>query len=512
SPNMPSWSEITALTENAIADARRLNYPEAESYSWGLQGQIYEILKQWDNAKHSTTKALEIAQIINAPEISYLWQWQLGRIEGARGEPEIAIAHYQQGVTLLNALSQDIANIERNIQHSFRDTVEPVYRELVALLLNVAPGETISQENLIQARDTIESLQIAELHNFFQEACLKGKSVSIDSVDPHAAAIYPIILRDRLELIVSLPHQPLSHYSVAIPQEELEATIQELRQTVVIRSRRTFYAPATKLYNWLIAPVVDQLVKQQIKTIVFVPDGALRNVPLAALYDGEQYLIEQYNLVFNPGLQLLSPRSLETTQLKTLAVGLTQERGDFSALEYVNRELAEIQEQVKSSVLLDEEFTMEALQREIQFSDYPIIHIATHGQFSSSLEDTFLLAWDNQINLSQLNQILQTRMGVQKEAIELLILSACETAVGDNSAALGLAGMAIQAGARSTLATLWSINDQATAELMSILYQKLAASTGKAEAIRQAQLSLLQKPEYKHPFYWAAYTMIGNWL
>ena len=513
SSQIPSQSEIIELVKNAIADARRLNYQRGESYGWGLQGQIQEQLARWDNAHESTIRALKIAQTINAPEISYLWEWQLGKIDKARGNKQLAIAHYQQAVTLLDALSHDIANIDNSIQHSFRDRIEPVYREAVALMLDTAPGETVSQENLIRARDTIESLQLAELNNFFHEACLKGKSVAIDSVDPHAAAVYPIILGDRLEIILSLSDRHLLHYSVAISQQELEKTIQQLRKTAVIRSRRSFYEPATKLYNLLITPIINELARHQIETLVFIPDGALRSIPLAALYDGTHYLIEQYNLVLNPGLQLLDPHPLQETKLTTLAVGLTQEREDFAPLEYVNLELTTIKERVKSQILLDEEFTTQALQEEIKFSDYPIVHIATHGQFSSAMEDTFLLAWDERINLKQLDRILQTRTGKHQDDIELLVLSACETAAGDRWATLGLAGMAIQAGARSTMATLWSINDRATAELMSTLYEELTTkSIGKAEAIRQAQLSLLHNPKYQHPFYWAAYTTIGNWL
>ena len=511
--NIPSWTEIASLVEQATTEAQQLQYAKAESYGWGLQGRVGELLKDWDRADRLTIEALTIAETLNAPEIAYLWQWQLGRINRARGNRENAISNYQQALTLSNSLSREIANLNHSVQYSFRDRVEPVYREAVALLLEASPGETVSQENLIKARETIESLQIAELNNFFREACLTEKPVSIDSVDDRAAAIYPIILSDRLVTIVSLPHKPLTYYSIPITQTKLEATIKQLRQTVVVRSRRSFYQPATELYQWLIEPIEGLLAQSNIETLVFVPDGAWRNVPFAALYDGNSYLIEKYNLVLNPGLQLLSPRSLQETKLKTIAVGLTEERDNFAALEYVRLELAKIQKQVKSSILINEEFTAEALEEEIKYSDYPIVHIATHGQFSSSLDNTFLLAWDRRINIKQLNQILQTRTEARREPIELLILSACETAAGDRRAALGLAGMAIQAGAKSTIATLWSINDRATAELMNVLYREMSTkSLDKVKAIRQAQLSLLNEPQYKHPFYWAAYTTIGNWL
>ena len=224
-------------------------------------------------------------------------------------------------------------------------------------------------------------------------------------------------------------------------------------------------------------------------------------------------LIENYNVALTPGLQLLAPRPIKQVKLKTIAAGLTKSRQGFSPLNYVNSELNKIKETVDGVVLVDREFTSEALKQEIKYSDYPIVHIATHGQFSSSLEDTFLLAWDDKLNISQLDRILQTRNFNQKEAIELLVLSACETASGDKRAALGLAGMAVRAGARSTLATLWAVNDRATTKLMSDFYHQLSREhLTKANAVRQAQLSLLHSRGYEHPFYWAPYVLLGNWL
>ena len=508
-----SWQEIELLLDDASQKNQNIADIRAKTYILGLQGQVYEQQQQWSKATKTTQQALLIAQTINAPEISYLWQWQLGRIFQAEGNNSKAIDVYTEAVNTLQSLSQDLTAINIDVQYSFRDSVEPVYRELVSLLLQSDSSGHISQDNLGQARDVIESLQLAELNDFFHEACLDTKSVPIDDIDRQAAVIYPIILRDRLEVIVSIPHKPLIHYSTAINQPELEAVVEQLHKTVVIRSRRQFYAPSQKLYNWLIRPALKDLRENDITTIIFVPDGSFRNIPLAALYDGQHYLIEQYRLALTPGLQLLTPRSLKQIELKTLAVGLTQQRENFPPLKYVDQELTKIQAETTSKVLLNEDFTLEALAKQIELFRFPIIHIATHGQFSSTLEQTFLLAWDHRININKLDSILQTRNLSQAEAIELLVLSACETAEGDNRAALGLAGMAVRAGARSTVATLWAVNDKSTAKLMSKFYQELTKKDiTKAEAVRQAQLSLLQTSEYKHPFYWAAYVLLGNWL
>ena len=498
---------LAATTEQA----EQINYPKAQSYSLGLQGQIKEELKDWRSAQQYTEKALMLAQSINAPEVSYLWQWQLGRIAHASGERSQAIAHYSQAVELLKSLSRDLVAIDSDIQYSFRNSVEPVYRELVSLLLETNEGESITQASLAGGREVIESLQVAELNNFFREACIETQAVNIDNVDRQAAVIYPIILDDRLEVILSLPNQSLKHYSTKIAKADLERAIDKFRRNIVIRSRRNFYYSSKKLYNLVIRPALGDLKESSIKTLVFVPDGAFRNVPLSALYDGKRFLIEDYNVALTPGLRLLNPRPLGQVKLKTIAAGLTEEVDGFAGLDFVNSELQGIKSQVNSRLLINKEFTAEALKKEIQYSDYPIVHIATHGQFSSEIEDTFLLAWDDRINIDELDSILQTR--ADREAIELLVLSACETATGDNRAALGLAGMAVRAGARSTLATLWSVNDRATSQLMSDFYKELSDKhLPKAEAIRQAQLSLLHNRWYRHPFYWAPYVLLGNWL
>ena len=194
--------------------------------------------------------------------------------------------------------------------------------------------------------------------------------------------------------------------------------------------------------------------------------------------------------------------------------GLSEKRFNFSKLDYVESELQQIKSEVSDAkVLLNQEFTSNALEKQVQKKSYPIVHLATHGQFSSSLDETFLLAYDQPIKVNQLNQWLRNREENRPEAIELLVLSACETATGDKRAALGLAGVAIQAGARSTVASLWALNDASTAQLMSQFYQELKKpGVSKAEALRNAQLTLLKQEEYTTPYFWAPYVLIGNWL
>ncbi|HEY9691078.1 MAG TPA: CHAT domain-containing protein [Oculatellaceae cyanobacterium] len=511
-PNRPNYREIAQLLATAVQQANSLDDPRAESYALGQLGTVYENTRQFSDAIKLTEQALLKAQSINAPDIAYRWQWQLGRLLKAQKDTKGAIASYTEAVNNLQSLRTDLVAINSNVQFSFRESVEPVYRELVGLLLQSQPGVQPSQENLIAARKVIESLQLAELANFFRENCLTAKPVQIDQVDKSAAVVYPIILEDSLEVVLSLPGKPLLHYSTQIPRQEVETTLDRMRKAVVTRSSRAYLSTGSKIYDWLVKPAVADLTKGQIKTLVFVLDGRFANVPMAALYDGKQFLLEKYAIALTPSLQLFDPKPLEEKKLQALIAGISQARQKFSALPNVTDELATISSEVPTKVLLNQDFTSTALKNQLSSSGFSIVHLATHGQFSSQADQTFLLTWDETFNVNELNSLLRSREQAGSGAIELLVLSACQTAAGDKRAALGLAGVAVRAGARSTLATLWFVSDEGTTELMTEFYRELDASVTKAEALRRAQLRLLKDPALNHPYYWAPYVMVGNWL
>ena len=525
------------LLANALQQARSLNDARAESYALGTLGTLYEQTRQWDNAQELTQQALILAQTINAPDIAYQWQWHLGRVLKAQGDIDdskseavgssgkhkaavseamraSAITAYTEAVNTLSYLRKDLVSINTDVQFSFRESVEPVYRELVELLLQSPQDSEPSQQNLQQAREIIESLQLAELDNFFQEACLTAKPVQVDQINPQTALIYPIILPNRLAVILSLPNQPLSYYETSLPQSEVESILDQMQQSLRPTSFTQERLPiAKKVYDLLLRSAEDKLAASGITTLVFVLDGSLRNLPMAALYDGEKYLIEKYNIALAPGLQLLQPQPLERQQLKGLLAGLSEARQGFSALPAVALEVNQIESQIPAQVLLDRTFTSTSLQSQLNSVPFPVIHLATHGRFSSKAEDTFILTWDDRINVKQLDTLLRSREQGDLNPIELLVLSACQTATGDRRAALGLAGLAVRSGARSTLATLWSVNDRSTASLMVEFYRELGQpGVTKAQAVRNAQLTLLKQPQYEHPYYWAPFILLGNWL
>jgi CHAT domain-containing protein len=513
---------IAKLLAKAIQEAKTIGDSRAESYAVGYLGEVYEKTGQLSEAQKLTEKALVLAQTINANDIAYRWQWQLGRLLKKQNQIEKAISAYSEAVNTLSTIRNDLVSSNVNIQFSFRESVEPVYRELVSLLLqpesiknkSVKQTAQTNQNNLKKARQVIESLQLAELDNYFREACLTNSPTQIDQIDPQAAVIYPIILPDRLEVVLSLPNQTLRHYTSQIPQSELEKIIQKMRRSLRRTSlKKERLAIAQKFYDLLIKPAEAELQLNDIKTLAFVLDGSMKNLPMAALYDGQQYLIEKYNLALTPGLQLFAPRALEDKDLKLLVAGLSESRQGFTSLPGVETEINRIKSEISSKVLLNQKFTTKAIEKQIGNTPFPVVHLATHGQFSSTAKDTFVLTWDNRVDVKQLGELLQKRNTYSKNPIELLVLSACQTAQGDKRAALGLAGVAVRSGARSTLASLWAVDDKSTSAFMVEFYKQLAKPTiSKAEALRQAQISLIKQKAFKHPFYWAPFVLVGNWL
>lgn len=523
-----SWLDIAHILSTAVQQAKDLQDQRTQSYALGVLGHLYEQTQQWTDAQSLTQQALFIAQTIDAKDIAYRWEWQLGRLWKTQGDLPQAIAAYTEATHNLKSLRSDLVAISPDVQFNFRDRVEPVYRELVDLLLQ-SPGNTSpSLENLQTARTTIESLQLAELENFFRSACLDATPALLDLVvdknDQTAAVLYPVILPDRLEVILKLPTQPnLRRHTTKISQSQVENTLNLLQQYLKEPDRTNDVQQLSQqVYSWLIRPLETELARMQVTKLVFVLDGALRNIPMAVLYDTQQqkYLIEKYAIALTPSLQLLEPKTLQRQRLRALVGGLSEPHQvagiEFPQLQNVQLELKQIESEVpRSESLYNQEFTKINIQNQIASTPYTVVHMATHGQFSSNLDETFILAWDQLLKIDDLDNLLRTSDANGSNAIELLVLSACETAAGDNRATLGLAGIAVRAGARSTLATLWQVDDQSTAELMSEFYRQLTnTNLTKAEALQRAQLALWnnQSQDWKRPYFWASYVLVGNWL
>ncbi|MFM2304292.1 MAG: hypothetical protein RLZZ135_1702, partial [Cyanobacteriota bacterium] len=512
------------LAETIQQSAKLADRHRTQSLALGTLGELYKQQEQWHDAEDAIGRALTMVANTNADDLAYRWYSQLGYVLAKQNKDRQAIESYRAAIDSLKLLRKDLVDINRDVQFTFRKNVEPTYRELVGLLLKPSNQDSTGK-NLAQARNLIEDLQIVELDNFFREACLNNNKVIIDEVvdreNPTAAIIYPIILENELQVIVKIPGQKiLKQHRVAKNKRAVERELQQL-QSWLLEPDRTKDAQrlSQEVYSWLVAPFESEF-NGKINTLVFVLDGAFRNVPMSVLYDGKQYLIEKnYAIAINLGLRLQSPKPISKSTLKVLAAGLAkpsqQFASKFSDLPEVPTQLKAIRETgVPITELQDAKFTIQAFSEKVKNTPYNVIHLATHGQFSSQIDRTFLLANDGELKLIEFDKLLRERAQTQKNPIDLLVMSACETAVGDNRATLGLAGVAVKAGAQSTLASLWKVKDASTAVLMGEFYRELkTGNISKAEALRRAQMKVMKDySNFSAPLYWAPFILVGNWL
>ena len=505
----------TYLEAEAAAD--KIGDVRLKSYADGYLGHLYETEHRYDEGLQLTRRAIFSAQGANAPESLYRWEWQLGRLLADTGKLDEAIAAYDRAAAILKPIRTEVASALSIGAVSGEESIRPLFFEQADLYFqraSLTADSKAAEDYLRLARDAIETYKAAELRDYFRDQCvdaLQAKITKLDTVSPSTAVIYPIVFPDRTEILASFS-TGMQRYSIPITSEVLIKEVRLFRRTVEKRTTLEYLDHSQHLYDWLIRPLESELIRQKIQTLVFVPDGALRTIPFSALHDGKSFLIQQYAIAMTPGLYLTDPRPLNLEKVRTLAGGLVSSVQGFPSLPYVAEEVQSVRTLFQADQLINEEFRTGMLEQELRESRYGILHIATHGKFSSDANDSFLLTFDGKLTMSKLDQLVGL-FRFRQDPLELLTLSACQTAVGDDRAALGLAGVAIKAGARSALATLWFINDEASAELISEFYRQLRdPSVSKAVAIQRAQLKLLQDRVYDHPAYWSPFLLLNNWL
>ncbi len=515
----PKSLHVRALEsfQAAATLARQLGDLRSESYAWGHMGALYEESQQYDEALRLTRNAVSLAQKAIAPESLYRWHWQTARIQRALGNYDESQGAYQRAIASLQPIRTEVSVAYQGRRQSFRDGIGTLFFELTDLLLERGKadlGENKGAEFLLEARNTMEAFKAAELQDYFQDECVQTAqtlSTTLKTDAPTSAILYPIILKDRMELLVNYPSN-LKQYTVSISEQELTSKVRRLREGLQDSRNNDYLTSARQLYDWLIQPIEADLEQAEIDTLVVVPDGALRTIPMGALYDGNKHLIQKFALATTPGLTLTDPQPINRENIKMLALGLTEERQGFPPLPYVEQELNTIQELYGGTQLLNKNFQIDTMQNEMREEDFSIVHIASHGLVESNVEDSFVLTYDEKITMNRLADLVGL-FKFRKSPLELLTLSACETAAGDDKAALGLAGVAVKAGARSALATLWFIDDQVASDLVGEFYRQLQdASLSKAQALQRAQVKVLEDPQYQHPNYWSPFLLINNWL
>ena len=434
-----------------------------------------------------------------------------------QGKTNEALLAYRRAVSTLQPIRHELTTSSVSGQGSFRESVGPLFFELTDLLLQHAGSLTDPEEHnavLIQARNTVEEFKSAELQDYFRDDCVQATRANItplESVAQFTAVVYPIILPDRLELLVGLP-DGLKRFVVPVPAKRLTQEIRTFRHLLEKRTTHQYLRLARQLYDWIIRPIKPALKANGVHTLVFVPDGPLRTIPMAPLHDGTQFLIQQFALATTPGLTLTDPRPMNRENLRLLSVGLSESVQGFPSLPNVKTELGAIHDLHGGQVLMNDQFLISRMEGVMKDEPITVVHIASHGEFRSDVENSFLLAFDDKLTMDRLDRMIGL-FQFRDTPLDLLTLSACQTAAGDDRAALGLAGVAIKAGARSALATLWFINDVASSTLVSEFYKHLHDPTlSKAVALQRAQQQVMQDPVFQHPSYWSPFLLINNWL
>lgn len=557
--------------------ARRLaaaGDPRVEIEALDFLAQIYEDQGRPGEALILDRRGIALAEKAPtglAADLLIGLEWRQARLLQAANDEEGALAGYMRAVSRIEAVRQDIPIEYEDGRSSFRATLEPIYLGYADLLLRRLDSQPtgVREARLQAVVEAVELIRQSELQDFLGDRCsVEAVQGGISRGLPAGTAVlYPLVFADRLELLLKT-NGGIERRSVAVPGSVLRKVAVEFADTLrnglpdpLARSRQ--------LDGWLLAPFADRLSQLKVDSLVVVPDGPLRLVPMAALNDGQSYAIERFAVSLVTGLSLTNSGSAPRRDTRALVMGMAEpgpvvgkldaamtdqvlapgSRGASSArglaatrtlrairgletaqsgvspdrlrqledwrtrlaLPGVRDEVRALAGILEGANLLDSDFTLGRLRQEAASGDFRIVHIASHGIFGGSADSSFIMAYDDLLRVNDLQALLKTEK-FQQAPIELLTLSACETAEGNDRAPLGISGAAIKARAKSVVGTLWPVEDNAAKALMRDFYQGIAhGGMTKAEALRRAQLALLRNAEFRDPFYWAPFVLIGNW-
>jgi len=566
--------QYTKLLEQ-LKESKETKNVKFHSLANGEIGSLYEKQERFEDALEMTQRAILDAQSISDNHFLMKWEWQLARIHEKLRDRSRAISSYRRTIYYLELIRKDIPVTYKDGRSSFLQTLSPIYFGLANLLLKEAGATSKDKDSneqalLKEARDTIEKIKVSEMQDYFKSQCITGQTKEIGSLSETTVVLYPIILENSLELLLSIGDK-LVHRSVDVSTINLEISAKKLVKSLRPQSDGRLMEfekqEAQKIYDWLIKPILSVLQKNKIDTIVFVPDGVLRLFPISSLYDGEKYLVESFAIATTPGLTLLNPQALEKKSMKTLLAGMSHpgpivdelpedmrqsiavaplggSRGlrglnidtrglkvtkskkvipktkkeisekikKVLALPGVEEEISSLSNILEGEVLMDDSFLLDKFSTDISANPYQIIHIASHGFFGGKPDENFIMTYDHKLDMNKLSKILQPKR-LSKHPIELLALSACQTAEGDDRSPLGLSGVALKSGARSVLGSLWPVSDAAAKKMLPIFYDSLMGDgITKAKALQSSQKDILKDKEFEHPFYWSPFILIGNWL
>nr|VFK60987.1 MAG: CHAT domain-containing protein [Candidatus Kentron sp. TUN] len=477
-----------------------------------------------------------------------------GNLLVALARPAEALPAYRRALSHLESVRADLPINDLDGNSLFQEIIGPLYRNMADLLLRQAAhaSEEDAQTLRREAQESLDRFRFAELQDYYKNACAVTRK-PFTKPSPGTATLYPVLLSNRIELLLGIG-EIIHQASVPIDRPRITRSVHDLALSLRVRNGRIDpydYDRATELYRWLIRPVTKWLRAADIDTLVYVPDDVLRILPLAALWDGRRFLVKRYRVVTAPGLSLIDSSPRPTGPLRAFLAGLSEPgpvvaklpdwmvtpflrgasapisgaqgvtmRGislrttevgqgnqsrsehDLSrlkqrlALPGVAKEIAAIAELLPGDRVENETFHLRAVEEAIA-QPYRIVHMASHSVFTGDPAQSFILTYDDLLSINRIATLFQPK-AFDEVPVELLTLSACQTAEGDDRSPLGLIGVAVQSGARSALGALWPVDDSATQELLTAFYTHLQTPGTNKGLFRERRTLVLFPDRNRH--------------
>ena len=505
---MLNWADVDPEQKDrwlTLAEEMALALDDAylKSYVFLELGYFHKERGDFESALNYAQQAQLFAQAESATDSLFRAQHLAGQIYQNYSDRDAALTAYKNAIASLDLLNRDSVAIDIEQRTNFRIEIEPIYREALKLLLY---RPKITQTDLAEALAISDKLRLAQLQNYFGEDCFEidNDLRKQNQISSNAASINSIILDERVFFILQLANGEIHYSQAEIGKREITKLANQWSQELKTTFLWEFRHNSRQFYDLIIKPFEAELEAEDLEVLVFVHDGILRNLPMAAMFDGEKFLAQKWASVSSIGLDIDPP--IEEKNNRVAAFGLQTSIPGWSKLENVAKEIQDVKEIVGGKEFLDRQFTVDNLYRQLDESEYSIVHLATHGYFGGAAETSFILAYEQKISALQLEDIL-SKSG---QILDLVVLSACETAAGSDRAVLGLAGVAARSGVKSTLGSFWQVQDEDQSQTIEAFYTYWKnPQYNKATALQKVQIEQIQ--QYAHPAQWASLTLIGDY-
>ena len=548
-----------AFHQQALANYEKVGDRTGIGTAFNNLGRAYANLDKQAEAIDAYQKALNIAREVHDLTTESVVLANIGDLFAQQKQMEMAIAFLKQSVNIRESIRQSLRMLPREDRAAYKQSVAYTYRYLGKLLLD--------QGRVYEAIQILDLLKVQELQDYLRDvkgndrtalgitllsaeqslintniqSLLNGSPLTaqiqqtaiqqslnlatsklllanVQKFGDRSALFYPLLFEDRLFLLL-LPakSQPIVRV-ITIQPQEFTKLLQDFRADLQDAESSDVKESANHLYKYLIKPIEADLKSANIELLLYAPDGQMRYIPLTALYDGKQWLVERYSFNYLTATGFLV-QTANKNSLKTIAAAFTQgeikfeignEKFSFTGLPFAGQEIDQIAATFPNTTkLVDTSFSRDAIAS--QFSNYGLIHLATHAAFvRGTPEDSFVLMGNgDRLNLRELRDW-------KLPNTQLIVFSACQTAlggvVGSGEEILGFGYQIQRTGAKAAIASLWTVSDQGTQTLMSNFYQQLHKGNNIINSLRQSQLALLQsaQTEFQHPYFWSAFILIGN--